>query len=253
MASRRSILSFSPSQTPVRLAHFSLFDGLSEDELQSILPVIEQRTVAPGMVILHRGQTGSGLFFLVDGTVKVFVEALDANSGTCQEAIVAICVSGAVLGEIDIADGAGHTAGVATRERCSFLWLSTDDFWRCHDDIPRLGRNLSRLLARRLRQATISHDLLSTTPLAGRVAYHLLRLAPDCGMPQAGDSIQLPFKLKQSEMASLCGSSRECVNRVFASFKEQGYIQVKRDNHIVLCDLDALHSYCRGLAPLPSE
>ena len=237
----------------VLLSLFSLFDGLSEAELQSILPVVEQRTVAPGVVLLRRGQTGSGLFFLVDGTVKVFVEALDATSGACQEALLAICASGAVLGEIDIADGAGHTAGVATRERCSFLWLSTDDFWRCHDGIPRLGRNLSRLLARRLRQATISHDLLSTTPLAGRVAYHLLCLAPDCGMPQAGGSIRLPFKLKQSEMASLCGSSRECVNRVFASFKEEGHIQVNRDNHIVLCDLDALHSYCRGMAPLPGE
>ncbi len=234
-----------------QLAKFSLFDCLTELEFEILIPLLEIRTFNAGVVVIERGKSGSGLLLLVEGSVKIFLGESGASHGLDSEVLITTCGPGEALGEIDIVDGRGHTASVATREKSSFLWLSPENFWHCHDSIPRLGRNLSRILAGRLRLATISHDVYASMPLLGRVAFQLLRLANDCGVHQPNGSVMLPVKISQNEMASLVGSSRECVNRIIVDFKKQGYIEAKRGCHILIMNSEVLHEFCHGLAPLP--
>lgn len=228
------------------LEHFPLFHGLNETDYTFIASLIEWRNVASSVTIIHQGHTCSGLFLLVNGTVKVYFDGSDSWTKSDKQNLITVCQPGDILGEIDIADGKGHTASVRTREECTFFWTSSENFWLCHNAIPQIGRNLSSILATRLRQSTVSCEILSTMHLAGRVAHQLLRLEQDYGVRQVDDSILISIKLSQAEMAGLVGSSRGAINRIICNFKEQGYIDMKRDSSILILNRNALNRLCHG-------
>jgi CRP/FNR family cyclic AMP-dependent transcriptional regulator len=222
---------------------------LDEAQLEQVSEHLQPRAFPAGAVFIRQGQSAGGLFFLREGSVKVFLPHTETAARHSKEVVIAVCGAGETLGEIDLADGQGHTASVAALEDCHLWWMEGEDFWRCHEAIPRLGRNLCQLLARRMRWCTTAQDSLATLHLPGKVAYCLLLLARDYGKPQPGGALLLPLHLSQSEIAGMIGSSRECVNRVFADFKKRGVIQLCPRKQVMIRGVAALHGYCEDLLP----
>lgn len=72
----------------------------------------------------------------------------------------------------------------------------------------------------------------------GGVYSTLIRMGNTFGK-QTADGLFLDVPLTNQEMANLCGTSREVVNRLLADLKKQGVIKMKR-NQITLCDIDYL-------------
>lgn len=72
----------------------------------------------------------------------------------------------------------------------------------------------------------------------GGVYSTLIRMGNTFGK-QTEDGLFLDVPLTNQEMANLCGTSREVVNRLLAQLKKEGVIKMKR-NQITLCDLDYL-------------
>jgi CRP-like cAMP-binding protein len=241
-----------------QLAQIGLFRGLNAAQLSQIQEHLQARVFPPGAVFIHQGQSGDGLYFLARGAVKVFLALGKDPAGESAvgespvpdagEAVIAVCTTGETLGEIDLADGRGHTASVAALEESHLWWMASADFWYCHNVVPQLGRNLCRLLARRMRGCTAAHDVLTTLHLPGKIAFHLLLLARDHGHLQPDGSVLLSLPLSQSEMGSLVGASREQVNRVLTRFARQGCIQ-RRDKHWLIRDAAALRRHCEGRLP----
>lgn len=229
------------------LAQFAIFQDLSPEQYASLQRLVQHRTIARDTMVFSQGESGSGVFLLLEGTVKVILKSPGEVMpwSDHKEVIVAVCGPGEILGEIDTADGDGHSASVTTLEDSTFLWMSTQDFWMCQNAIPELGQNLSRILAKRLRRATTIHDSFATLHLPGKVAFQLLLLAHDYGVPRPSGEILLPLRLTQSDIAALVGASREGVNRVLAKFKKFGLLESRRNSHIVLRKPAVLRSYCQ--------
>jgi CRP/FNR family transcriptional regulator len=89
--------------------------------------------------------------------------------------------------------------------------------------------------------------------LPGKVAYCLLLLARDYGVSRRDGTVLLPLALNQGEIASMIGSSRECVNRVFGDFKKSRLIRSMPSKQVLIQDEAALRGYCEGLLPQVSE
>jgi CRP-like cAMP-binding protein len=156
-----------------QLAQIGLFRGLNAAQLSQVGEHLQARVFPPGVVFIHQGQSGDGLYFLAHGTVKVFLTlgptpesenlaSQEISVGQSKspvpgagEVVIAVCTAGETLGEIDLADGGGHTASVAALEESHVWWMASANFWHCHNAVPQLGRNLSRLLARRMRWCTM--------------------------------------------------------------------------------------------------
>jgi CRP-like cAMP-binding protein len=238
-----------PSPEAGPLSQIGLFRGLEDGQLARIAGHLQPRVLSSGAVFIHQGQSAGGLFFLREGSVKVFLPVAGEAGGHSREVIIAVCGAGETLGEIDLADGNGHTASVATFGICRLWWLESEDFWRCHDTIPQLGRNLCRLLARRIRWSTAAQDALMTLHLPGKIAYYLLLLARDQGTRQSNGDVLLPLHLRQGEIASMAGSSRECVNRILADFKKRRWIRSAPGERLLIRDEAALSVMCEGLMP----
>ncbi|OAH59432.1 MULTISPECIES: Crp/Fnr family transcriptional regulator [Bacillaceae] len=72
----------------------------------------------------------------------------------------------------------------------------------------------------------------------GGVYSTLIRMGNTFG-EKTEDGLRLNVSLTNQEMANLCGTSREVVNRLLSELRKEGIIKMKR-NRIILCDIDYL-------------
>ena len=105
----------------------------------SNLPV---RTFETGDTVLQEGKKDGQLLFLKSGSVEI-------RSG--GSAITTISTPGAILGEIAVLLGRGHTASAIALKKSVFYVL--DEAERALIEYPALSWEVSRALARRLVRA----------------------------------------------------------------------------------------------------
>jgi len=110
--------------------------------------------------------------------------------------------------------------------------------------MPAIALNLLRILSDRLRLANERIQALCALDVYGRVARQIQSFARQYGQPSADGTVTIPIRLTQSDIASLVGATRERVNQVITSFKQQGYIAVDRTYHITIHNPEALERYC---------
>jgi CRP/FNR family transcriptional regulator len=73
----------------------------------------------------------------------------------------------------------------------------------------------------------------------------LLTFAELYGRAMAGGESLIPFRLTQSDLASLAGATRERVNRVITSYKRRRYISVDEQRRITIRNPEALRRRLR--------
>lgn len=228
------------------LSQISLFYGLTPDQLALFGQSLHRKTIPAGQPLLTLGFKSEIVYFLLQGTVRVSVP--QGGGG----AIINICGSGSVLGEISALDGSGHSADVITIEPCQLLWMSQINFSKHLLTTPMLGYNLSRLLARRLRHATQQTQLMARRSIPVRVASQLLDFARHymaIGDEGARSDIFLPLRLSQTDFAATISSTRISVNKVLGDFARQNWISIDRHQRITIHDLPALEALCNNVSP----
>ena len=225
---------------PQALAEIPLFRGLPIEELERLNGQLYRKRFPSGASIMTAEQPGEAIYILLEGTVKIYVDKADGT-----EVILALLGAGDTIGEMSLVDSAGHSASVITMEKSIFLWLDRRSFHNCLDTVPGLTRNLVRLLSGRLRLANEQVLALSTLDVTGRVARQILAFAERYGMEDAGGDVGIPLRLTQTDLAGLVGASRERVNHSMVFLKQQKYISVARNHHIVVHDREALAARCQ--------
>ena len=95
-----------------------LFEGLSDDERVALVRGLKLRTFEPGDVVLTEGETGSSLFLLTAGAVRVFVR----NPGG-SNLLLDDLGEGDFFGEISILSGRPRNATVTAAALCEMLEL----------------------------------------------------------------------------------------------------------------------------------
>jgi len=145
--------SATPDATP--LNEQALLDGLAPSEIDAIVRLSTQRSFAVGDIIIREGSSADSIFFLTSGMVSVKLP-----SGTR----LASLSQGMAFGEMGLIEE-HRSATVLADTRVTCLELALEDFHVHCMAHPMVGgvvlRNLSRLLASRLRLANAKIDLLT--------------------------------------------------------------------------------------------
>jgi CRP/FNR family transcriptional regulator/CRP/FNR family cyclic AMP-dependent transcriptional regulator len=89
----------------------------------------------------------------------------------------------------------------------------------------------------------VTEDLLFLD-LKGRVAKRLLELIEGSAVTATPDGIMLPWKMSQTQLAALCGGTRENVSRVLSEFQRRGMVE-RVGRSYVLRDVVALQRLAR--------
>ncbi|MDK2123597.1 Crp/Fnr family transcriptional regulator [Parachitinimonas caeni] len=206
------------------LKQIPLFSGLSDEEFAKIEASSSTKTYNKGTIIINEGDSGTSMYMLLSGRVKVFVS--DQHG---KEYILAVLGPGEYVGELALLDDEPRTASVETEEQSTFLVIQKDDFLKlvaAHSD---LQFKLMLNLVGRVRSLTEAVKNLALRDVYGRVRL----LLEDIAVNRDGVVI-VEEPLTQQAIADRVGSSREMVARIMKELVYGGYVRIENKRLIIL-------------------
>jgi CRP/FNR family cyclic AMP-dependent transcriptional regulator len=205
---------------PELLAQVGLFAGLTPAELVGLAALMRPRPYAKDEVIYLRGDPGTAFYVIASGKVKI---ALTSPDG--KELILRRLSTGGFHGELALLDDEPRSADAIATEASVLLVLQRDAFRQFLADHPEVATKLLGTVSQYLRRNADLIQDATFLDVPARLARILLELAGEPGateLPPAG--AVLPDKMKQGELASLVGATRESINKWLGSFEKQGLI-----------------------------
>ncbi|MCC6178282.1 MAG: Crp/Fnr family transcriptional regulator [Chloroflexi bacterium] len=215
------------------LARSPLLRNLSPESLSRLASVARRRTYRRGEVVFHQGDPGDSLHILLEGRVKI---VLDAESG--DEAVIAIFGPGDCFGELALIDGEPRSASVAALEPVHTVSISRNDFMSFVRENPSVAEQLLMTLAGMVRHANEGLADLVFLDMEGRLVKKLLELAASHGRSVDG-AIEIELPMTQEDLAAMIGATRASVNKLLGWYEDQGAIQ-RRGRRIAIFDPERL-------------
>jgi CRP/FNR family cyclic AMP-dependent transcriptional regulator len=208
---------------PELLARVGLFADLSSAELIGLTALMRPRAYARDEVIYLRGDPGTAFYVIASGRVKIALTSADG-----KELILRRLDAGEFHGELALLDDEPRSADAVATEPSVLLVLHRDAFRQFLLERPTVAFKLLARLSYYLRRNTELIQDATFLDVPARLARILLELggASDDGLPPEG--ARLPDKMKQAELASLVGATRESVNKWLGSFERQGLIRLEK-------------------------
>jgi len=200
------------------LSGISIFENLQAEELEQLSALLRSRRYSKGEVIFHQGDVGTALYIVRKGQVAI---RLSSDEG--KEAILALLDRGDVFGELSLLDDEPRSTDAVAREEVDLLSLQREDFRRFVEERPHLAMKMMSALTRMVRRVTqLIHDA-TFLDARTRLVRVLLELAQQQGQPGA-DGLVINQKLTQSELANLCGLTRESTNKWLRFYVREGLL-----------------------------
>lgn len=208
------------------LRRVPLFASLSNEELEAVASSTRQRIFGKGVIIFHEDSPGETMYIIESGKVRIFILS---ESG--HEVSVRIFGCGEIFGELSVLDGLPRSAGAIAMEETHVLTLRRDDFQSLLMQYPQMALGIIATLSSRVRYTTDYAGTLAFLDVDGRVAKRLLELAAQNGV-QTAKGTEIGVRLTQADLASLVGATRERINKVLGSFRDEGLVEL--DGHKVI-------------------
>lgn len=137
-----------------RLRSCTLFEGLSEPQLDRILTEAERRSAVEGEPFFAEGDGGREVYVLLEGRVQISVRM----SCESEQVPVHTVVPGHVFGEFALVADHQRSATALASQPASCVVFSREQLEALAEEDPRLGylvlRNLGRIVVERLIKTT---------------------------------------------------------------------------------------------------
>ena len=130
------------------LRRVPLFQPIEPRRLKLVAFTSERLRFNPGQDIVVQGEPGDAVYIILSGQADVLIE----SNG--QMISVARLEENAVIGEIAILTGVARTATVRAIDELTALRIGKETFFKLITDIPDIGMEIMKELARRLERTT---------------------------------------------------------------------------------------------------
>jgi CRP/FNR family transcriptional regulator, cyclic AMP receptor protein len=128
------------------LAQVPLFTSLDRKDLQTLAASARERQYQPGEVLMRQGDTGVGLFVLVNGRVHV------TQNRDGEIADLGVLAAGQVFGELSLLDDMPRSATITAIEPSTVIVLPMWDFRASLRENPSMSMSLLTSLSQRIRR-----------------------------------------------------------------------------------------------------
>lgn len=202
------------------LKYVPIFSELDESAFEKIAQIGSRKVFKRDAIVLHEHETGSALFIIIEGKVKI-----SRLSDDGKEVILTILSDSDFFGEMAILDGLTRSANVTAMEDSELFLIQRSDFIDLLKNHPEVSIALLQELTQRLRAADMKIKSLSLKDAEGKVATVIMQLADDVGKIKQGvvEIEKLPF---QHDLANMAGTSRETISRTLHSFAKKGLVEL---------------------------
>jgi CRP/FNR family transcriptional regulator len=220
------------------LRNTPVLSGLSDDELDELVPLVVKRRLKEDTVVFHEGDPASAFYLVKQGRVKIYKVAADG-----REQVLSILGDGQIFGDVPVFDGGPYPATAATMADTEIYQIKREDFEDFVRRHPEVALKLLRVLGQRLRQSMALIRDLSFKQVPHRLAGLLLRLGRDYGSKTDSGTL-IDMKLSRQEIAEIVGTSRETVTRELKKMESAGMLQLK-GRKIIIADEEMLTGWAR--------
>lgn len=124
------------------LKRVSIFADLPEEELTRLAAIGKEVEVGAGEQIITKGDTGSDLYVVASGQVRVHDGART----------IATLDEGAVFGELAVLDPEPRSASVTATDESLLFRIGQAPLYELMSDRPGVAHNIIRFLCRRFRE-----------------------------------------------------------------------------------------------------
>ncbi len=204
------------------LLRFSLFSSLSSADVAPLLPHLVERRYRRGQLLFVEGEIGSYVYFVLSGQVK-----LSKSTRVGEKQILDWCGPYDCFAEVLLLESGSYPATAEVLKDSTLLVLNNEIMPQILEANPVLSLALIRTLSRRLRLAQEFIRILTNRSTTGVLAALFLRLARPAATP--GQPIFVDASLTHRDLASMIGTSRECVNRAINGWKRSGILKLVDD------------------------
>lgn len=195
--------------------------------------------VDKGQQIYHEGEHSEDLFFIQSGTVQLSKETENG-----KELTIRLCGPESIIGEYTLFDYASsHSTTAKALSESELLMISKQSLELHLTEQPTLMiQYLKWVQQENLKNQSLLRDLVMNGK-KGALYSTLIRLANTYGEPIGPQKIAICFTLTNSEIANICSTSRELVNRMLNDLRKNNIISLEH-GQIIIHDLNFLKKEC---------
>jgi CRP/FNR family transcriptional regulator, cyclic AMP receptor protein len=209
-----------PASKLAFLLDHPIFGALGPELINRLGPHAIPKRVPQGAIIFSKGDTGTNLFAVRTGTVRI-----SSPSGQEKSAVLNLIHAGEVFGEIALLDGGERTADAFAVTDCDLIIIDRRSFLPLVRSQPDVALKLIELLCSRLRRTSEQVENVLFMDLPSRLARTLLRLAND---DEAKDQHPPIVSITQLELSQIIGMSRESTNKQLREWEKCGWLRLRR-------------------------
>jgi CRP-like cAMP-binding protein len=216
------------------LRRVEFFNDLDDNILDRFVQIATIHNFQPEETIALAGDTRRAIFFIAKGHAKLF-----SDSKSSRNTILSLLGIGDFFGEIQFFnESAKSTITVKAESECSVIIFRGKDFINEMIENPKLSKAFIKEMAQKLSKAYIQTAALTMNTIKARIRSCIMQFVEERGVQVPGKtSIRLKNCPTQQQMADICGTSRETVNRELAPLIKNGYIELIGKDLFLLKDL----------------
>jgi CRP-like cAMP-binding protein len=189
--------------------------------------------VSASVTVCHEGDPPGEVFLIERGSVRI---VMSPPSG--RELILSTRSAGQLVGEMSAFDGRPRSASVIANEPTTMFVIAAEVFLDAVITRPTLSSHFLAVLTEKLRAADDRTMTRTTKHVPTRLAARLVALS-EAHLEHVGSPGEITLGIRQADLASWVGASREAVARVLADWREANVVRTGRGSLAVL-DLAAL-------------
>jgi CRP-like cAMP-binding protein len=207
------------------LRKVNFFKDLDEATLNRFASISTAQNFQHGETIMLAGDTRRIIFFIARGQAKVF-----SDSKNSRNSILSLLATSDFFGEIQLfSENAKSHFSVKAEGECSVIFFKGKDFINEITSTPKLLVTFLKATTRKLGKTYMQIESLSMSTIRGRIRSCLMQFIEEAG----GKS-----RPTQQQIAAMCGTTRETVNRELSFLAKNGYIKLDGKNLVLLKDLN---------------
>jgi CRP/FNR family transcriptional regulator, cyclic AMP receptor protein len=194
--------------------------------------------------LIHEGEQSTHVILLRSAVTKIV-----GHGENGRESLLAIRVSGDIIGELGAIDRLPRSASVALCGPALVNVIAGADFEAFLRRHPDASLALSRVIGQKLRMATQHRIDLSCNSVRVRVAHVLDELATSYGRPHE-HGVAIDVALTQKEIGELVGAADTTVHKVLRAMRETRLVETGYQQ-IIVRDLAGLRKINELSGPKP--
>jgi CRP-like cAMP-binding protein len=199
-----------------------IFDGLTDGERERWLARAAKVEVARGETLARQGEQAHRFYLLESGFLKLLQLTADGT-----ELIVRFIAPGDPFGGVvALGDAPYPVTAVAVQPSVALAW-ARDAVGTLLSDTPQVRVNIMREMTMHMTAALTRVRELTTASVDQRLAHTILRLAAQCGRPEA-DGVLIAQPLTRQEIADITGTTLYTASRTLSKWESLGVVETRQ-------------------------